>query len=116
MTYYIFKVLVTAILVVLISEISKRSTLAGSILASIPLVSVMGIIWLYIDTKDIQRISTLSTSIFWLVIPSLALFVTLPILLKKEYNFYSSMGIAIVITVFCYYLMIYVLGRFGIRL
>lgn len=116
MTYYIFKILVTAILIVLISEISKKSTLVGSILASIPLVSVLGIMWLYIDTKDIQRITTLSKSIFWLVIPSLALFVTLPILLRKEYNFYLSMGLSITITVLCYYLMIYILGRFGIRL
>lgn len=103
-------------MVVLISEISRKSTLAGSILASIPLVSVMGIMWLYIDTKDIERISTLSASIFWLVIPSLALFITLPVLLKREYNFYLSMGISIAITILCYYLMIYVLGRFGIRL
>lgn len=116
MVYYIIKIIITAVLVVLIAEISKRSSLVASILASVPLVSVLAMVWLYIDTKDTDKISTLSTSIFWLVIPSLALFVTLPVLLRKELNFYISMGVSIVITVICYYLMITVLGKFGIKL
>lgn len=116
MIYYIVKILVTTVLIILISEISKRSTLIGSILASVPLVSVLAMIWLYVDTKDIQKISSLSTSIFWLVLPSLALFISLPVLLKKEFNFYISMGLSITITVSCYYLMILFLGKAGIKL
>ena len=116
MAWYIIKVIITALLVVLIAEISKRSSLIASILASVPLVSVLAMMWLYVDTKDTNKISALSTGIFWLVIPSLALFVTLPVLLKKEINFYISMGASIAITVICYYLMIIVLGRFGIKL
>ena len=116
MAYYIVKIIITALLVVLIAEISKRSSLIASILASVPLVSVLAMVWLYIDTKDTDKISALSTGIFWLVIPSLALFVSLPVLLRKEINFYISMGTAIVITVICYYIMIVVLGKFGIKL
>ena len=116
MVYYILKIVITALLIVIISEISKRSTLIGSILASIPLVSVLAMIWLYIETKDLEKISTLSTSIFWLVIPSLSLFIALPVLLKKEINFYLSLGTSILITVLCYYLIIVILGRFGIKL
>lgn len=116
MTYYIIKIAVTVVLVVLISEVAKRSSLIGAILASVPLVSVLGIMWLYIDTRDIGKITDLSTSIFWLVLPSLALFVTLPILLKREMNFYLSMGLSIAVTVLCYYAMIVVLGKFGIKL
>lgn len=116
MAYYLFKILVTSLLIVLISEISKRSTLIGSILASVPLVSVLAMIWLYIDTRDIQKISSLSTGIFWLVIPSLALFVSLPLLLKKELGFYISMGLSVGITISCYYLMIVLLGKAGIKL
>jgi len=116
MTWYIIKITVTVVLVVLISEISKRSSLVGAILASVPLVSVLGMMWLYIDTKDVGKISDLATSIFWLVLPSLALFITLPVLLKREMNFYISMGISIVVTILCYYAMILVLGRFGVKL
>lgn len=103
-------------LVVLISEISKRSTLVGSILASIPLVSVLAMIWLYIDTENTKKITELSYSIFWLVLPSLTLFVSLPLLLKKGLSFYLSMSLSMILTILAYYLMILVLGKFGIKL
>ncbi len=116
MTYYIVKIVISAILVVAISEISKRSSLLGALLASIPLVSVLAMIWLYIDTKDIDRVAGLASSIFWLVLPSLALFIALPLLLKQGYNFYLSMGVSIMITVGCYWLMVTVLDRVDIEL
>ena len=116
MTYFLVKVLVSAVLIAAISEISRRSSLAGSILASIPLVSVLAMIWLYVDTGNTEKVSALATGIFWLVIPSLALFVTLPLLLKYGVNFYLGMGISIITTVLCYFLMITVLQHFGIRL
>ena len=116
MTYYIIKLAVTAVLIVAISEISRRSSLMGAILASIPLVSVLAMIWLYIDTNDAVKVSALATGVFWLVIPSLALFVSLPLLLKNGINFYLSMGISILITIGCYFLMISVLDYYGIKL
>ena len=116
MIYTIIKILITSGLVVAVSEIAKRSSMMAGILASIPLISVLGFIWLYLDTKDVEKISSLSTSIFWLVIPSLVLFVTLPILLKKGYGFYPSLEVATFVTVVCYYLMILILGKLGIKL
>jgi hypothetical protein len=116
MAYYIVKIITTTILIVAISEIAKRSSFMGAVLASIPLVSVLAMIWLYIDTKDISKVSSLSTSIFWLVIPSLVLFISLPILLRQGLNFYLSISISIVITITSYWLMIYVLNYFGVKL
>jgi len=116
MTYYLIKIILTAALIVLVSEIGKRSSLAAAILASIPLVSVLAMVWLYHDTHDVRKISDLATSIFWLVLPSLALFVTLPVLLKYGMNFYTSLGIAIAATVACYWGMVLVLNHFGVRL
>jgi len=116
MAYYLVKIVTTTVLIVVISEIAKRSSFVGAILASIPLISVLAMIWLYIDTRDVTKISALSNSVFWLVIPSLALFVSLPILLKQGINFYLSIGISIVITIICYWLMLYVLSYFGVKL
>ena len=116
MTYYILKIVITALLIVLISEIAKRSSFVGAVLASVPLVSVLAMLWLYIDTKDIAKVSALSSSIFWLVLPSLSLFVTLPLLLKQGISFYLSMSISIGITIFSYWFMISVLNHFGIKL
>lgn len=116
MTYYLIKLLVTACLIVIISEISRRSSLIGAILASVPLVSVLAMIWLYIDTGSVEKVSALATGVFWLVIPSLALFITLPLLLKYGINFYLGMGLSILTTILCYFLMINILEYFGVRL
>lgn len=116
MIYYLTKVFISAILIVVISEISKRSSFMGALLASIPLVSVMAILWLYIDTKDIEKISSLSVSIFWLVLPSLALFVSLPLLLKQGLGFYLSLLISVAITAACYAILVFTLNHYNIKL
>ena len=116
MIYYITKIVITTVLIVAISEIAKRSSFAGALLASIPLVSVLAMLWLYEDTKDVEKVSALSTSVFWLVLPSLTLFIALPLLLKQGLNFYVSFSIAIGITVGAYWLMLTVLNYFGIKL
>lgn len=116
MLYYSVKIIITTLLIVLISEIARRSSLIGAILASVPLVSVLAMVWLYVDTGDLEKISTLSTSIFWLVLPSLALFICLPVLLKHGLHFYLSMSLSIVVTIICYFSMIFILGKFGVEL
>jgi hypothetical protein len=116
MLYYLTKIVITAVLVVLISEIAKRSTLTGGILASIPLVSVLAMVWLYVDTHDSAKVVALSYSIFWLILPSLTLFVMLPVLIKKGLGFYPSMTVSVLTTLFAYYLVIAAAGRFGIKL
>lgn len=115
MVYYILKVLISSFLIVLISEVSKKSSLFGSIFASIPLVSVLAFIWLYIDTNDKSKISELSYGIFWLVIPSLSLFLILPVLLKKM-TFYPALALSIIGMVIFYFIMIFVLDKMGIKL
>lgn len=99
-----------------ISEIAKRSSLLGALLASVPLISLLAMFWLYIDTKDVSKVSALSTSVFWLVLPSLALFVTLPLLLKQGVHSYLSIGISVGFTVVCYLLLFAALHHFGIKL
>ena len=116
MAYYVFKVAVSALLIVAIAEISKRSSLIGALLASVPLVSVMAMIWLYVDTRDSDKVAALASSVFWLVLPSLALFIALPLMLKQGYNFYLSMGLSILITIGCYWLMVTLLNQAGIEL
>lgn len=116
MWYYIFKVLTSSIIIVLISEISKRNTMLASIFASIPLVSFLAFIWLYTETKDIAKIADLSIGIFWMVIPSLIFFITFPILLKKNFSFYISIILATTIMIISYFIMISILKKIGIKI
>lgn len=113
MLQYAIKTFISALLIVAVSELSKRSSLLGALLASLPLVSVLAMIWLYVDTGDVTRIATLSTQIFWLVLPSLVLFIALPLLLKNELGFYLSLAISIGLTSVSYLLLIIVLKHFG---
>lgn len=116
MLYYVTKVAVTALLVVLISEVAKRSSFLGAVLASVPLTSVLAMLWLYLDTGDAAKVSALAGSVFWLVLPSLALFVALPLLLAKGVNFYLGLVVSIAITALCYWLMVTLLRLYGIEL
>jgi hypothetical protein len=116
MWYYIIKVLTSSIIIVLVSEISKRNNFWASVTASIPLVSLLAFIWLYIDTKDIKKISELSTGVFWLVIPSLAFFLIFPVLLKRNINFWVAMLISIVVMVLFYFILVLILKKFGIKI
>ena len=116
MVYYAVKVLISAALVALVSELAKRSTVAGAVLASIPLVSVLAMIWLYVDTHDVAQVAALSRSVFWLVLPSLILFVTLPVLLQRGVGFYASLVMSIGATVVAYLVMIATARHFGLRL
>jgi len=100
----------------LISEIAKRSTFLGAVLASIPLVSVMAMIWLYIDTNDSLQVVQLSKGIFWLVIPSLVLFITFPIFIRLQFSFYTALSAALFAMVVTYFITIAVLKKFNIDL
>lgn len=87
---YTFKVIISAVVLVAVAEIGKRSSLWGAALASLPLTSLLAFVWLYIDTSDIQKVSALSHGIFWLVLPSLVLFIALPLLLRSGVGFWCS--------------------------
>jgi hypothetical protein len=116
MWQYGIKIALTALVVVVVSEIAKRSSFWAAILASLPLTSLLAFALLYLETGDSQRVAALSQGIFWLVIPSLPLFLVLPVLLRAGVNFWASLGVACVVTVGAYFVMLLVLGRFGVRL
>lgn len=116
MAYAAIKVLLTAVLVVAISEVAKRSSLLGGILASLPLTSLLAFIWLYGETGDTAKVASLSYSIFWYVLPSLVLFIALPLLLARGFDFWLSLAIACALTFAAYALMASILVRFGVTL
>ena len=116
MAYYVLKVVLTTGLIVAISEISKRSTFIGGLLASLPLVSFLGMIWLFVETGSQEKVAALSKSVFWLVLPSLPFFALLPLLLKKTANFYISFGASTMAMVGIYAVMLMTLRKCGIQL
>ena len=116
MSYTILKFALSAGLIVGVSEIAKRSSFLGGLLGSLPLVSLLAFVWLYQDTRDTAKVAALSTSIFWLVLPSLLLFLVLPALLKRGVSFYPALTMAFVVMLAGYAGMVFVLGNLGIKL
>lgn len=114
--YVITKVLLSAVIIATVSELAKRSPLVGGLVASLPIISILALIWLYIDTADARAAADLASSILWLVLPSLVLFIALPVLVKKGWPFYPALGASMAATVIAYGLMLALLSRLGIRL
>jgi hypothetical protein len=115
MLYTLVKLSTSAVLMVAISELAKRASWLGGLLASLPIISLLAIVWLYLDTRDLEKVSDLSNAIFWLVLPSLSFFIMLPMLLRMKYSFWLSLGIALVVMIACYLLMVALLKRIGIQ-
>ena len=112
----IIKILVSSGIIFLVSEIAKKNTFFAGLIASIPLVSILSMLWLYFETEDIEKIKNLSNSILWMVIPSLTLFLSLPVLINIGFNFYISLIISIIITIGCYSVTLLILSHYGIKL
>jgi hypothetical protein len=110
----LLKIALSALLIFIISETAKRYSFAGAVIASIPLVSVISMIWLYTESKDVEKIARFSMDVFWLVIPSLLLFVSLPVLLLKfKMGFFSALSLSIGTTSAGYFLMVLMLKKSG---
>ena len=116
MLFYGFKILITLALIISVAEISKNSSVIGGLVASVPIISVLAMIWLYMDTHDVEKVTLLSKSIFWLVLPSLSLFLSLPVLLNHGVGFWTALGVSLVLMFGCYYLMLIVLQHTGFEI
>lgn len=115
MNQFIIKTLITAIIIVVISIVGRRFPGLGGLIASLPLTSILAMIWLYQDTQDVQKVISLSNSIFWMIIPSLSFFIVLPFLVKR-FNFYPGLGISIIILAIFYFISVQILRYFKIKL
>jgi hypothetical protein len=113
---YALKVAVTAIVVVAVSELGKRSSFWGAALASLPLTSVLAFVWMHQDGAEPEHIAQTSSTIFWLVLPSLLLFVLLPALLRAHFNFWVSLLLSCAATAGAYVAMVAILEMFGVDL
>lgn len=116
MFYYALKVAISALVIVAIAEIAKRSSGVAALIAALPLTSLLAFVWMYFEGAEPARIAELSGQIFWLVLPSLLLFLLLPLLIKHGVNFWWSLAISIAATAACYLVMLPLLRKFGVQL
>ena len=116
MLYLVLKITISAIIVGTASEIARRYRIWGGLVASLPLTSLLAMLWLWRDTRDPERIAQLSTSIIWFIVPSMPLFIAVSMLLRSGVGFWASMGIAVAATLALYALMFWASPRLGLKL
>jgi len=116
MIYFMIKTFLTVALIIAISEIAKRSSFMAGLLASIPLTSLLALMWFQIEGGDVERTAALSTSIFWLIPPSLIFLGVLPVLLRANVTPAIAFIAAIALTGAGYWIYLQALGVLGIRL
>ena len=116
MIRFLVKTLLSALVIAAVSEIGRRSTWLAAILAALPLTSILAMIWLYADTQNAEQVSRLSLGIFWAVLPSLLLFVVLPVLLRQGIRFPVALPLACFTTVVGYGIYFGLLRYWGMEL
>ena len=116
MTYLLVKAALSGIIIAIVSEVARRSPAFGALIVSLPLVSLLGILWLWRDTGDAGRIAAHMQATFWYVLPSLPMFLVVPILLRSGVGFWSSLVAGCGLTIVLYLLTVFAAARFGVRL
>ncbi|MEE9099141.1 MULTISPECIES: DUF3147 family protein [Pseudomonas] len=115
MAWIITKYFLTAGIVVLVSELAKRSDKLGGLVAALPLVTVLTLIWLYVEQQSQEKIANHAWYTFWYVVPTLPMFLAFPLLLPRL-GFWPTLIACIVITMACFGLFALFVRRFGIEL
>jgi hypothetical protein len=114
--YLVIKAVISGVIVAAVSEIARRYPTWGGLVASLPLTSLLAMLWLWRDSGEPERVAELSTSAFWFIIPSLPLFLVLPALLRSGMAFWLAMAISVVGTLLLYAYWFWAAPKLGIKL
>lgn len=114
-SFVVMKYFVTAALVVLISEVAKYLPRAGALIAALPTVTILVLVWMYLENQPPQRLSDHAYYTFWYVLPTLPMFLLFPALLSR-YRFWITLGMSALLTIACFALLALMVKSFGIKL
>jgi hypothetical protein len=114
MSYFVLKAALSGLLIAAISEIARRSPGVAALVASLPLISILGMIWLWRDTGDAGKIATHAEATFWYVLPSLPMFLLVPWLIRSDLGFWPSLAIGCLVTFGLYMILVWLAPRFNL--
>jgi len=115
MAWIVVKYLVTAVVVVLVSELAKRSDRVGGLVAALPLVTILTLIWLQVEHQSQAKIANHAWYTFWYVLPTLPMFIAFPLCLPRV-GFWTTLGLCSLLTALCFFIFAMVMRRFGVEL
>ncbi len=116
MLYLATKAAISGIIIAAASETARRSPALGALIVSLPLTSLLALIWLWHDAGDTQRVAALAQSTFWYVLPTLPMFLAIPVLLRHGASFWLALATGCALTIALYFVTVWTLGKFGVAL
>jgi len=114
--WFVLKAALSGLIVATVSTVAKRYPGFGALIASLPLVSVLGMIWLWHDKPDAKNMAAHAQATFWFVLPSLPMFLLIPAMLRAGIPFWLSLLAGCALTIALYLAMTWIGPRFGLRL
>ena len=108
------KIGLTALIIFAVVQVSERNTLLAAVLASIPIVSVLAMMWMNHEGQSAEQIAGFAKDIVWLLLPSLLIFIVMPLLIERGWEFYPALGAGLVTTIVGYFLMIQIMEKYGL--
>lgn len=114
MVYLVLKAVISGVVVAAASEIAKRSPTYGALLISLPLTSLLAVMWLWRDTGDSEQVAALSEGTFWLLLPTLPMFLALPFLIRHGIDFWVALAMSCVLTIGLYGIAVWLLPKLGV--
>ena len=116
MLYLVIKAALSGVIIAIVSEVAKRYPGFGALIASLPLVSLLGMIWLWRDKPDVPNMAAHVEATFWFVLPSLPMFLLMPWMLRHGIAFWPTVLAGCALTILLYLAMIWIGPRIGLRL
>ena len=116
MLYLAIKAVISGIIIAIVSEVARRSPGWGALIVSLPLVSILGMLWLWRDTHDPVRLAAHAQATFWFVLPTLPMLLLVPVMLRQGHGFWLALGAGCVLTILLYLAMTLIGARLGLRL
>ncbi len=115
-TYLIIKAVLSGVIIMIVSEVSRRNPSFGGLIASLPLISIIAFIWLWRDTSDTETIAAQAEATFWYIFPSIPMFLALPAMLRSGLGFWIALSLSCVLTLILYSVTMWLLPRVGISI
>ena len=116
MLYLLIKAALSGVIIAIASEVARRWPGWGALIVSLPLVSVLAMLWLWRDTRDPVRLAAHAEATFWFVLPSLPMFLLIPLMLRQGFSFWLALAAGCVLTMVLYSAMVWIGPKFGLRL
>lgn len=112
---FLINTIVSALIIATVAEVGKRSSFIAALMISLPITSILALIFLYAETKDAQKVAALSVGIFWLVLPTLLFFLILPLFLRWGLSFWAALPLASGALIALFVGYAWALRKFGVQ-